>query len=257
MDFAGLTRLYDAYVDTYRGGDGTLPPMMRLKRIHTAFVVKNAGAVADGENFDAPSRGAALAAALLHDTGRYEQLRVYNTFRDSDSVDHAVLSRDIVAEKGWLDAVGCDPETRDAVLSAVLYHNRRELPDGLDAFTETCSHVVRDADKLDIFRVLEDQIQNTDWRADPRAFWNLSVYAQPNPVVLDCIIAGKPVDYGNIQSLADFVLIQIGWIFSGLHFGTSRRLCHERGHLEFRRRFLEELGCGQAVGRLFDSPPSL
>ena len=36
-----LGRLYDAYVDTYRLDDGTLPRMMRLKREHTGFVVKN------------------------------------------------------------------------------------------------------------------------------------------------------------------------------------------------------------------------
>lgn len=110
---AELTRLYDAYVDTYRDSSGELPKMMRLKRIHTGFVVKNAEAIADGENFDAVTREAALAAALLHDTGRYEQLKLYNTFRDSESVDHAVFSHDIVKEKRWLDGVCPDAATRD------------------------------------------------------------------------------------------------------------------------------------------------
>ena len=41
-----LTDLYDAYVDTFRGADGELPPMMRLKREHTAHVVENARAIA-------------------------------------------------------------------------------------------------------------------------------------------------------------------------------------------------------------------
>ena len=155
-----LAKLYDGYVDTFREADGTLPKMMRLKRIHTGFVVKNAEAIADGERFDAETREAALAAALLHDTGRYEQLRLYNTFRDADSVDHAVFSHDIVKEKGWLERTVPDARVRDAVLKAVLYHNRRELPDGLDVLAEACSHTVRDADKLDIFRVLEDQVQD-------------------------------------------------------------------------------------------------
>ena len=100
-----LTRLYDAYVDTYQEADGKLPAMMQLKRTHTAFVVKNAEAIADGEGFTPEEREVALAAALLHDTGRYEQLKRYNTFKDSDSVDHAVFSHDIVKEKGWLEKV--------------------------------------------------------------------------------------------------------------------------------------------------------
>ena len=249
---AELTRLYDAYVDTYRDSSGELPKMMRLKRIHTGFVVKNAEAIADGERFDAATREAALAAALLHDTGRYEQLKLYNTFRDSESVDHAVFSHDIVKEKGWLDGVCPDAATRDAVLKAVLYHNRREIPDGLDALTEACSHTVRDADKLDIFRVLEDQIEHTDWRSDSRAFWNLRTDAAPSPAVVDCIAKRLPVDYQEIKSLADFVLIQVGWMLSGLHYATARRICRERGHLEFRRRFLHELTDDPSVDRLCD-----
>ena len=221
-----LLRLYDGYVDGYREADGSLPKLMRLKRIHTGFVVKNAELIADGEKFDAVTREAALAAALLHDTGRYEQLRVYNTFRDSDSVDHAVFSHGIVKEKGWLDAVFPDAKTREAILNAVLYHNRRDIPEGLDALTGACSHTVRDADKLDIFRVLEDQVENTDWRSDTRAFWNLAIEAPPSPVVVECIEKGQPVDYQHIKSLADFVLIQVGWMLSGLHYQTSRRyLC--------------------------------
>ncbi len=151
-----LRKLYDAYVDTYREPDGSLSKLMRLKRIHTGFVVKNAELIADGEDFDAKTRETAIAAALLHDTGRYEQLKLYNTFKDSESIDHAVFSHDIVKEMGWLDGL-FDAPTCDAILKAVLYHNRREIPSGLDALTEACSHTVRDADKLDIFRVLEDQ----------------------------------------------------------------------------------------------------
>ncbi len=246
-----LRKLYDAYVDTYRDADGTLPKLMRLKRVHTGFVVKNAELIADGELFDAKTREAVLAAALLHDTGRYEQLKLYNTFKDSESIDHAVFSHDIVKEKGWLDGLFGAP-TRDAILKAVLYHNRREIPDGLDALTEACSQTVRDADKLDIFRVLEDQVNNTDWRSDSRAFWNLKTDAAPNPVVVDAIENGRPVDYQNIKSLSDFVLIQVGWMLSELHYATSRRLCRERGHLEFRRNFLHQLTDDPSIDRLCD-----
>ena len=133
-----LTKLYDRYVDEYRDPDGSLPKLMRLKRVHTGFVVKNAELIADGEGFDAETRETVLAAALLHDTGRYEQLKLYNTFRDSDSVDHAVFFHDIVKEKGWLDALVPDAQKRDAILNAVLYHNRRDIPEGLDKLTEAC-----------------------------------------------------------------------------------------------------------------------
>ena len=243
-----LSGLYDAYVDTYRGQNGVLPPMMQLKLVHTRKVVEAACVIAKGEGFDARTARACEAAALLHDTGRYEQLRVYNTFRDSDSVDHAVFSHDIVKEKGWLDGW----EDKDAILAAVLYHNRREIPEGLDPLTLACSRTVRDADKLDIFRVLEDQIATTDWRHDAKAFWNLPTTAAPNPVVAEAIREGRPVDYQNIKSLADFVLIQVGWMVSGLEYATSRRLCAAREHLAYRRHFLHQLTDAPVVDELCD-----
>lgn len=245
-----LRRLYDEYVDTYREEGGALPSMMQLKRAHTGFVVKNATLIADGEGFDDLTREVALSAALLHDTGRYEQLKRFNTFKDSDSVDHAVFSHDIVKEKGWLAKVG-SPRP-DAILAAVLYHNRRDLPDGLDTETLAASHTVRDADKLDIFRVLQHEIANTDWRKDSRAFWNLSTTLPPNPVVVECIENRLPVDYQNIKSLSDFVMIQVGWMVSGLRYATTRRLCAERGHLEYRRRFLHELTDDPSIDRVCD-----
>ena len=243
-----LAELYDAYVDTFRGADGELPPMMRLKRVHTTHVVENARAIAAGEGFDAETARVCDAAALLHDTGRYEQLRRYNTFRDSDSVDHAVFSHDIVVEKGWLDG---DPQ-REAILTAVLVHNRRDVPDNLDLLTNDAVHTVRDADKLDIFRVLEDQIAMTDWRHDCKAFWNLPTTARPSLAVLEAIRASRPVDYQDIKTLADFVLIQVGWMVCGLRYPTSRRLCAERGHLAFRRSFLHELTDDPAVDEICD-----
>lgn len=244
MTYTDTLRLYDAYVDGYRDADGALPAMMQLKRVHTNHVVANARAIAEAENFPEDLREAAAVAALLHDTGRYEQLKRYNTFRDADSVDHAVFSHDIVREKGWVQD--------EAILAAILYHNRRDLPPGLDERTRLLSHIVRDSDKLDIFRVLEDQVAHTDWRHDSRAFWNLPTTRAPNPAVVDAILSRRPVDYQNIQSLSDFVLIQVGWMISGLHFATARRLTHARNHLAFRRAFLHELTSSPDIDILCD-----
>lgn len=250
-----LAGLYDAYVDTFRGADGKLPTMMQLKRVHTAHVVDNAKRIAAGESFGPNVACLCEAAALLHDTGRYEQLKRYNTFRDSDSVDHAVFSHDIVSEKGWLDQ--WNPAERKAVLDAVLYHNRRELPSGLDAVTLAVSQTVRDADKLDIFRVLEHQIATTDWRHNCAAFWNLPTQAAPNAAVAAAIREGRPVSYQDIKTLADFVLIQVGWMRSGLVYSTTRRLCAERRHLDFRRDFLHQLTDDPVVDELCDIQFSL
>lgn len=244
-----LRNAYNAYVDAFRGTDGRLPDMMQLKLTHTAGVVAAAARIAADEGFAARTASVCWAAALLHDTGRYEQLRRYNTFRDSDSVDHAVFSHDIVREKGWLD--GWPEDERAAVLTAVLVHNRREIPSGVtDPLALTAARTVRDSDKLDIFRVLEAQVRGTDWRRDNRAFWNLATEAPPNPEVVEAVRSRRPVDYQAIKSLADFVLIQVGWMVSGLEYASSRRICAERGHLDFRRKFMKELTDDPAIDEL-------
>lgn len=241
-----LSEKYLAYVDTFRDSQGRLGKMLELKLNHTLRVVANAGLIEAGGNFDEDERRAAIDAALLHDTGRYEQLTRFNSFNDATTIDHAVLSHDLVRDFGWLEGRA----DRQAILDAILFHNRKELPEGLDRVTTAAAKTVRDADKLDIFRVLEELVATTDWRTDSRAFWSLPIDKAPNPKVIETIRRGEAVDYSDIQSLADFVLIQVGWIRSGLYYATSRRLACDRGHLAFRRKFLVELGAGEEADEL-------
>ena len=145
-----------------------------------------------------------------------------------------------------LSCVGGLDGVIEAVESAVLWHNRREVPPQKDASERTslihlAAHTVRDADKLDIFRVLEERIKSTDWRKERTAFWNLSPDEKPSAEIISALKNGDSVDYNSIRSLSDFILIQVGWMICGLHFETSRKLCRERGHLSFRRSFLKEL----------------
>ena len=240
MDLADLEKRYRAYVDTYRDADRRLPQMMELKLVHTFKVAGNSGAIARGEGFSPHETELALAAAILHDAGRYAQLKTYGTFRDADSVDHAAFSRKVAEEQGWTDA--WTPEDRRTVLEAVLHHNKRDVPPGLSPLECKIAHSVRDADKLDIFRVTEDRAAAGDWRdGASTAFWGLAPAERPSPEIVEAILAARPADYRHVRSLTDFVILQAGWMVSGLHFATSRRLCAERGHLEFRERFLREL----------------
>jgi hypothetical protein len=221
--------------------------MMQLKLVHTSHVVANAEAIALGERFDPLASLVCKAAALLHDTGRYEQLLKFNTFRDADSINHAKLSHDIVIEKGWVDSI---PE-RDAILKAVIVHNMQEIPEDIvDPLTLQVSKVVRDADKIDIFRVLENEIENSDWKNNCKAFWNLPVFADPSEDVIENVRRGTSVPYNEIKTLSDFILVQVGWIKSGLYFATSCKIATERNHMEYRRRFLHQITSSPVVDEL-------
>ena len=148
-----------------------------------------------------------------------------------------------LSEIGWEDYSGLSLEEK------CPYLVRRE-GDGMPYHTLFAQQF--DRPLLERLCALEDQVAHTDWKGDSRAFWNLAVSAPPNPIVVECIENGQPVDYQNVQSLSDFVLIQVGWMISGLHFATSRRLCRERSHLAYRRKFLHELTDSPAIDRVCD-----
>ena len=135
---------------------------IKLKIDHTYRVADIASriAVSVGENPDF-----SWFLGLLHDIGRFEQLTQYGTFKDADSVDHAELGADILFKDGLIESFptaffsmvsqnGVDE--RLIAETAIRLHNKLELPGDLDETTALYCKILRDADKVDIFRVLTE-----------------------------------------------------------------------------------------------------
>ena len=234
-----LTGRFAAYTDGFRAPDGRLAPLLQLKLDHTRGVVADAQRLLEGEAWPPETRPEAEAAALLHDAGRFEQFRDHGTFQDARSFDHAARSVAVVEREGWLAELS-DAERR-RVLAAVLAHNKRELPDGMDAATARLAHLVRDADKLDIFRVLEAAVTDGTLASNPEIAWGLRIEGAPSPELVAAIVAGRPVCYSWIRTLSDFVLIQVGWVNGGFSTRTALRLVRERRVVAFRERCLQTL----------------
>ena len=238
-----LTERYDAYVASFHC-EGTRAEMIRLKLIHTRHVVETAAEIMEGERWSAAERLVGEAAALLHDVGRFTQLRDFGTFEDVKSVNHAERGVEVIRELGWLDAL--PSAERALIVDAVACHNQKVIPecpsDGEKReFGLRVCHLVRDADKLDIFRILEDAVRDGGLERDPEIVWGLPVHAPPSPEVVKAVCEGAPVSYSLIRSLSDFVLVQLGCLTGGLHFATSRAIAAKRGVLAFRREFLKTL----------------
>ncbi len=240
-----LIRRFYAYVDGFRRADGTLPDMLQLKLDHTVNVVKNARLIVSGEAWPAGARLEGEACAWLHDVGRFPQLRDYNTFQDAKSIDHAARSAEVVEAGGWLDEL--EAGERKRVLQAVALHNKKEVPSSLDAAAADICHLVRDADKLDIFRVLEVAATDGSLSRNPEIAWDLQVKGAPTLEVVEAVSKGLPVSYTWIKTLSDFVLIQVGWLHGGLRYRTAMRLAHERRALEFREAYLRTLSDAPGV----------
>lgn len=231
MNVDSIATIFRAYTQTFPQEE-----MIQLKIHHTERVVEAAREIMHREGFSPSLQTAGEVAAWLHDVGRFPQFVRYHTFSDRKSVNHALLSCSEVLQHGWLDAE--TPAERDLVLKAVELHNFRELPPYLSADEAAVAHVVRDADKLDIFTVLEHAIATDYLPSHPEVYWGLPFTGPLSEAVVQAIENGRSVDYGEIRSFADFVLIQVAWCHGGLHFPASCALTLARGCLEIRRNYL-------------------
>ncbi len=214
--------------------------MNQLKWAHTCRVVEEAEAIARGEAFPSALAELGVLAAWLHDTGRFLQYQKYGTFSDRVSVNHALLSCAEVLRMGWLDTLTAD--ARNKVLRAIECHNLKSVPKGLEEDEALLVHLVRDADKIDIFTVLDDALSKEGYlEHNPSLYWGLPFKASPSERVVRAILKREAIDYKEIKSFADFVFIQLGWCAEGIHFATAAKRLLERREIEIRQAFLMKI----------------
>ena len=151
---------FDEYSRAFDMGD----PRVVLKHEHTARVAALCAEIAAGLGMDAEDVDLAWLCGLLHDIGRFEQLRIWQTFGDGASCSHARMGVAVLdgeqefAGHGLSGADGrlgrfVDATVADVVRPAVALHSDLSLPDGLELRARRFCEIVRDADKVDILRV--------------------------------------------------------------------------------------------------------
>ena len=226
-DLAPLHAWFASYCNSFRTADPEVQRNFDLKELHTRNVCEAARLIAQGGS---PRRlMLAEVAALCHDLGRFPQFREFRTFKDSDSVNHAHLSGQILKQSGLLDFLP-EPERR-SILCAVRLHNAFEVPPGLPPESEDLLRLVRDADKLDIWRVFSDYFHAPESERASGAGLGFSDLPECSPEVLATVAAGKLVQLSTLKTLNDFKLLQLSWVYD-INFPESLRLIQERGVLE-------------------------
>ena len=125
---------------------------IKLKRIHTFCVVDAAGYICRREGFSQEDTSLALLIALLHDIGRFEQLKKYNSY-DDNIMNHADFGVQVLFEEGMIRRFIETEEYDEIIRSAIAYHSLYALPEIADKRILLHCQIIRDADKLDNFRV--------------------------------------------------------------------------------------------------------
>lgn len=149
------------YVKNYDINNGRI----KLKMIHILNVAKNCNDIAKSLNLDDEKVKLAYLIGIFHDIGRFEQVRIYNTFSDKDTgLDHAEYSLKVLYEDGLIEKFIDTHEYDDIIKKAVFYHNKAKIADDVKGDALIFSKIIRDADKIDIYRVInEDDMKDVFW----------------------------------------------------------------------------------------------
>jgi hypothetical protein len=226
-DLAALQHWFTRYCTSFRSPDPDAQRNYDLKELHTRNVCEAASLITAGG--EPRRRLLAEVAGLCHDLGRFPQYRDFHTFKDADSVNHAQLSAQLLQQGDLLDFL--TPAERERVILAVRFHNLYAVPSGLPPETEDLLKVVRDADKLDIWRVFIDYYHTPEEERASAAGLGFPDLPHCSPEVLETVAAGKMVQLATLKSLNDFKLLQLSWIYD-INFQSTLRLIRDRHLLE-------------------------
>ena len=245
MQTESLHRLmawFDTYTRSFLSGDQELDSPLTLKIAHTARVRDNIRQLACSLSIGEEKVNLAEAVALFHDVGRFEQYRCYQTFNDGRSINHAKKGVDVLNQSSILDHLARDEKR--IIIDAVRFHNAPALPDDNGSDAMVFMRLIRDADKLDIWKVFADY-----YRCDTphnqtivQHFVDLPTW---EPKIVEAILQKRTARFKDMKCLNDFKLFQLSWVF-GLHFPATAVLERERGDLAIIASTLPD---DDAIGR--------
>ena len=96
------TRVKEAFA-SYARNYNPEDEKVHLKIVHTYKVAELCRKIAESLSLAPEDVELAWLLGMLHDVGRFEQLRRYNTFNDADSIDHALFGAESALRRGTAD----------------------------------------------------------------------------------------------------------------------------------------------------------
>ncbi len=200
-----------------------------LKEEHTFNVCKNMVVIAKGLALSEDRTILAETAALFHDVGRFPQYAKYKTFRDSISVNHGLLGAQTLIEEKILERLSEDEQ--ELIIRSVKFHNAFSVPKKEKEDIVFFIKLVRDADKLDIWRVFLEYYEGPEDSKASAVGLGLPDSPEYTPGVLSYIYNKEIVSLSKTKTLNDFKLLQLSWVFD-LNFMPSFQLLNKRNYID-------------------------
>lgn len=224
-----VTTEFENYVSNYDPSD----PKIRLKIEHTYKVAELCEKIAKTLSMTEEETEIAWICGMLHDIGRFEQIRRYHTFMDAESVDHAKFGAELLfGEEKLIRKFVEQPDWDDEIETAIYWHSAYQLPENLSEEKQRFCQILRDADKLDILRVnLETPLEE---------IYNVTREELQESLVTPEVMEAVKEHHTVLRSIKktpiDHVVGHICLVFE-LEYPKSRELVKEQGYLERMMHF--------------------
>ena len=148
---------FKEYINNFNNQDD---PGFNLKVVHTYHVVDNAMLIAKKLGLSNEDIELAGLIGLLHDIGRFDELKNLKKF-DSVGNDHAMFASKLLFEDGLITKFIDTDKYNNIIKKAIENHNKKQIEEGLSDKELLHAKIIRDADKLDNYRVKkEEKIEN-------------------------------------------------------------------------------------------------
>ncbi|MEA3448554.1 MAG: HD domain-containing protein [Bacteroidota bacterium] len=219
------------YVEEFfRPDDDFYNQNIQLKHKHSLLVCKHIINLAEDMNLSQYQTTLAGIIGLYHDVGRFRQYRDYNTFSDKDSVYHGDLGIEVLKDIDKLE--NFTPGEQQIIIASIHNHGLPKIEENLDEQTMIFAKMIRDADKMDIFRIVDDYYHDM-LKGKRNVSLELGLKNEDNisKKVLDAFYSESIVYKSDMHYLNDFKILQIAWIYD-LNFTYTRHYILHSGHLE-------------------------
>ena len=219
---------FSEYTRTFYTDDVEDSRNIDLKVRHTYFVFENIVRIAKEEHLSDNDLMIAETAALFHDLGRFLQYSRYKTFRDSISVNHGRLGAEVLDKENILRHLPL--HERQLIINTVRFHNAFEVPSFEDQQNILFLQLIRDADKLDIWRIFVEYYEGPEDKKASAVGLGLPDLPDYSKTVLSCLYEKKLATLSGLKTLNDFKLMQLSWVYD-LNFRRSFMLLEERAYI--------------------------
>ena len=182
-----------------------------MKVVHTYHVADNAMMIAKKLELSEEDIQLAGLIGTLHDIGRFDELENLKMF-DSVGNDHAMFASKLLFDEGIISNFTDTNKYNNIIKKAIENHNKKTIEDGLSERELLHSKIIRDADKLDNYRVkIEEKIENI---FPGICSGNEDIETSPiSDVVYNSIIKEECVDTKDRKYPLDYWVCILGFTF--------------------------------------------